>query len=534
MNPSRYSASDTQLSPGWTFDAVLEPSALFGANGMRVGPDGALYVAQAFGSQVSALDIDSGAARTIVPVGSDVVAPDDLAFDSHGVMYMTEVMSERVSARLPDGSLRVIAENVPVANGITIHGDRIFMDEFRVGGRVMELYADGRAPRIIAENLIMPNALAMGPDGALYFPQVSEGEIWRVATEGGTPERVMAGLALPTAVKFSPSGELFTVEAGTGDVTRIDLQSRSRTVVARVRPGIDNFAFTPEGRLFVSHFIDGGVAEIDQNGGERVLVAAGLLGPFGLASAPDGTLYVADGMSLAVVGANGQLSARPALLLNHDFPGFARGVAVGTDGACYVSTSGGTVARYAPGEDIRVIAADLGNISGLTQARDGSFLVCDTGGGRVLEVSPAGVVKTIAQGLHGPLGVVAAADGSCFVSEADGGRVSHIKGGEVSAVLSGLVNPHGLALRGESLFVLDRGAKSVLQLTLATGHAETIASGLPVGAEPGLLPKVLPGIADLLPGPLLPFADLTVSADGRILISADGAGAIFALAQKPL
>ncbi|MFT4564337.1 MAG: sugar lactone lactonase YvrE, partial [Gammaproteobacteria bacterium] len=429
MTSSRYPTAEIQLSPGWTFNPVLEPSVLFGANGMRVGPDGALYVAQAFGSQVSALDVDSGAAHTIVPVGSDVVAPDDLAFDSHGVMYMTEVMSERVSARLPDGSVRVIAENVPVANGITIHDDRIFMDEFRVGGRIMELYTDGRAPRVIADNLVMPNALSMGPDGALYFPQVSEGEIWRVATDGGAPERVMAGLALPTAVKFSPSGELFTVEGGSGDVTRIDLQTRSRTVVASVRPGIDNFAFTPDGRLFVSHFVDGGVAEIDRNGGERVLVAAGLLGPFGLASAADGTLYVADGMSLAVVAANGELTARPALLVNHDFPGFTRGVTVGSDGGCYTTTTGGILARYAPGEDIRVIAANLGAISGVAQIADGSFLVCDTGGGCLLKVSPAGVVTTIARGLHGPLGIVAAADGSCFVSEADAGRVSHIEDG---------------------------------------------------------------------------------------------------------
>ena len=137
---------------------------------MKIGPDGALYVAQAFGSQISALDPNTGAARTIVPVGGAVVAPDDLAFDTRGTMFITEVMSERVSARMADGSLRVIADQVPVANGITNHGDRIFMDEFRPGGRVLELYLDGRAPRVIAENLNLPNALSMGPDGCLYFP----------------------------------------------------------------------------------------------------------------------------------------------------------------------------------------------------------------------------------------------------------------------------------------------------------------------------------------------------------------------------
>ena len=166
------SASSTtpRVAAGWALSTVLAPSALYGANGMNIGPDGSLYVAQAFGSQVSALDTKSGAARTVLPVGGAVVAPDDLAFDSHGILYITEVMSERVSARMPDGSVRVIAEHVPIANGITTHGDRIFMDEFRPDGRVLELYNDGRAPRVIAEHLNFPNALAMCPDDCLYFP----------------------------------------------------------------------------------------------------------------------------------------------------------------------------------------------------------------------------------------------------------------------------------------------------------------------------------------------------------------------------
>lgn len=151
-NSGRYPSSVTttaSTAAGWALSTVLAPSALFGANGMQTGPDGQRYVAQAFGSQISALDLETGAARTVVPVGSTVVAPDDLAFDSQGVMYITEVMGERVSARMSEGSLRVIAENVPVANGITTHGDRVFKDEFRPGGRLLELSADGRAPRVI-------------------------------------------------------------------------------------------------------------------------------------------------------------------------------------------------------------------------------------------------------------------------------------------------------------------------------------------------------------------------------------------------
>lgn len=535
MNQSgRYPSSggsSARAAAGWTLSTVLAPSALFGANGMKIGPDGQLYVAQAFGSQVSTVDPISGAARTVVPVGSAIVAPDDLAFDSHGVMYMTEVMSERVSARLPDGTLRVIAEHVPVANGITTVGERIFMDEFRPGGRLFELYADGRAPRVIADHLNFPNALSMGPDGKLYFPQVVDGEIWRVDANGGTPERVAAGLAFPTAVKFSPSGELFTTQGASGDITRIDVQTGAKTHVAKVRPGIDNFAFAPDGRMFVSHFVDGGVAEIEANGRERALVAAGLLGPFGLAVGIDGKIYVGDGMSLAIFHHDGSPAARPALLVDHSFPGFARGVAVDAAGGSYITTSAGSVSRYQSGADTQAIATGLEQPTGLALAADGSVIVCETAGGRLLRVAPNGEIETLVRGLARPVGVVLVGDGSCYVSESAAGRVVYVQSGSATPVVTGLREPHGLALQGKDLFVLDRAAKTLVQFSPATGKTAVIAQQLPVGAAPGIVPKSLPGIADIMPGPLLPFADLVTTDDGRILIGADGAGAVLAISR---
>src|SRR5438309_12080282 len=109
---NRYSGLATKVAAGWTCTRVTAPSALFGANGMRFGPDGRLYVAQAFGSQVSAIDPRTGEVSVISPVGGPIVGPDDLAFDSKGTLYATEVMSARVCARSPNGEVRIIADNV--------------------------------------------------------------------------------------------------------------------------------------------------------------------------------------------------------------------------------------------------------------------------------------------------------------------------------------------------------------------------------------------------------------------------------------
>ncbi|HJU29202.1 MAG TPA: hypothetical protein VJ718_08525 [Candidatus Binataceae bacterium] len=531
QSTSRYTGdAGIQTATGWKFARITQPSSLFGANGMRVGPDGRLYVAQAFGSQVSAIDIRDGAVATVSPIGGQIVAPDDLAFDSRGTLYATEVMSARVCARSPNGEIRIIADNVPGANGITAYQDRLFMDECRPEGRMFELFADGRAPRLMAENLPLPNALSVGPDGNIYFPAIGANEIWRIPLNGGRPERFAGDLAVPTAVKFDGKGSLLSTQGRSGEILKLDLQSGARKVVARVRPGLDNLALTGDDRLFVSHFVDGGVAEIMADGAERTLVPAGFLGPLGLAIAGDGALYAADGISMAVVEKDGACR-RVGLLFDGQFPGFVRGVAAGANGSLIVTTSKGDVTSYHPvTHEMQEHMDGLSEAYGVAAGPGGSIVVAEGGDGRVIEIAGT-EVRVKARGLARPTGVAAAADGSCYACEADKGRVVHLNGA-VESVIDGLKEPQGLALAGDDLYVLDAGAQQLISLSLKTRQRTTIASNLPVGAPPGVTPKVLMGIAGLLPGPLRPFAGITVAADGTIYVAADGEGSIIALRRE--
>ena len=508
---------------GWTIERIVGPSPLFGANGMKVGADGRLAVAQAFGSQVSMVDVESGACEALVPRGGVVVAPDDVAFDTRGALYITEVMSERVSVRLPNGETRIVAADLPVANGITSHGDRIFMDEFRPGGRVIELYADGRAPRIIARDLQFPNALSMGPDDHLYFPCVVDGEVWRVRASGGTAERFLAGLDHPTAVKFDREGRLHTVQAGNGEIARFDLASRAKTRLAVVRRGIDNFAFSPQGRMFVSHFVDGGISEIEAKGTERAIVAPGFVGPFDVAVASDGRVFVADGLSLAEIRGDGSC-VRRGQLLEAGWPGFVRGVAVASSGEVFVTNSAGDLVRFLPG-DREIRAQGLGDSHGIAIAKDGSALVVDADGGRILRVDAAGDVTVVARGLARPLDVALGDDGTIFASEAAKGRVVRVDS-TIDVVIEGLREPHGIAVYGSAVYALDRAAKTIVGRDAGWGRTETIAEGLPVGEAPGIVPKSLPGIAGLLPGPIGSFAGLAAGPDGALYVSADGEGSV--------
>jgi len=515
-------AREPQAAAGWRIARLLPASGLYGANGMQFGPDGRLYVTQAFGSQITAVNVTNASLEIISPLGGPIVAPDDVAFDSHGIMYVTEVMSARVCARTPDGNVRIVADNLPGANGITIHQDRVFIDEFRGGGRIFELYPyDGRAPRLIADGLRGPNALMVGPDGKLYFPLVPNGEVWRVDIETGVKEKVVDGLKSPPAVKFNRRGELIVPQAGTGEVVRIDIQSGAKTVLAKVRPGIDNLAFSLDNCLFLSHFVDGGVAEVatDGSNAERSLVPGGLVGPWGLTCGSNGNLYMNDGLSLAVLSPAKQLS-RLGGLLDSSFPGFVRSLAAGAPGELWLTTIMGDVVQYfLDGRPFHMRARKLKDLYGVAPLDADSVVVAEAGTGKLLQVDAAGQLSTLAEGFAKPYEVVTAKDGTVFVSELGNGRVARVeKNGSVSSVIDGLDKPKGLALRQDSLLVLDRGLKELRAVSLATGQQQTLAFHLPVGDPPGCSR-----------GPMDFSGGLAVGPDGTIYIAADGEGSVLTL-----
>lgn len=219
---------------------------------------------------------------------------------------------------------------------------------------------------------------------------------------------------------------------------------------------------------------------------------------------------------------------RIGLLFDGHFPGFVRGLAAGSNGNVVTTTSGGDVTTYHPiTHEMTEHAKGLNELYGVAVGANGTILVAEGGDGRVLEITGAGT-KTRAQGLARPTGIAAAADGSCYVSEAGKGRVVHVNGA-TATVIDGLKEPQGLLLAGDDLYVLDAVARELVAFSLKTRTRATIASNLPVGAPPGVVPKVLAGVPGLLPGPLRPFAGLAAASDGTIYIAADGDGSILAL-----
>jgi sugar lactone lactonase YvrE len=525
MSPDARYPSTPSTDAGWHLQRITAPSRLFGANGLRTGPDGRIYVAQVTGSQISAVDADTGRVETVSAKGGDIIAPDDVAFDADGNLYATEVMDGRVSVRERTGTTRVLRDDVPSANGITFDRGRLFAGECRAGGRLMEFDLDGGAPRVLLENVPSPNAMEVGPDGMLYFPVMGANEIWRIDPAGGQPQVVAAGLGVPDAVKFDAHGFIVSTQVASGQVVRIDPRTGDQSVLAQLSPGLDNLTFV-DGRLFVSHFT-GEITEVTPSG-TSTLLPGGLNWPLDLTVDSDGDLYVADGTYFYRVGADGELQTA-GMLFTAGYPGFLRGVTACGPGEFVITTAADTVARYHPGAaESDVIVAGVDQPYGVALAPDGTPVVVEQGAGRLLAIR-AGAVDVLADGLDHPVGVAFGPDGAPLVSVA--GAVVRVAGSTVAPLVDGLDTPQGILVHDQALYIVDAGAKELIEYDLGTAHRRTIATGLPVGPPPGVVPKPLKGMPPFS-GPQGPFAGITAGADGTLYVSADGDGSVLALRRS--
>ncbi|MGW8816100.1 Vgb family protein [Gordonia terrae] len=508
------------------------PGAFIGANGISFGPDDHLYVAQAYGSEISAVDPETGGIRTICRTDDPITCPDDIAFGADGTMYIAEMELGRVSARDIHGDYQVVDSDVPGANGIATSGDRLFIGEFRPDGRIFELFRDGQERRLIADGLQWPNGMSVGADGRMYFPAVMDGEIWSVELDGESPPQLVAsGLSAPVAVKASPDGRIVTTEAG-GSVIVIDPRTGTKAILANLAPGLDNCAYGPDGSLYVSNMIDGRITQITTKGDLNDIVQPGFIGPMGLDVSGDGALYIADAWSYAAVRASGTVE-RLGTFMDAGFPGVLRSLALAGDGSIALSTTAGDIVKIGPRDEHSTVATGLVDVVGLAATADGAVYATESTKGRLVRVDRDGGITTVAENLARPMGVVVAPDGALYVVEADRGSVSRVEGAEVSIVLDGLNDPHGVALNGTDLYVVARGSRTVHHYSLESTAATILAGNLPIGGAPGVTPKVIGGLPPNAPGPWSPFNDLAVSADGRnLFIGCDGDGSVLRLVRR--
>ncbi|HMZ13392.1 MAG TPA: gluconolaconase, partial [Mycobacterium sp.] len=260
------------------------------------------------------------------------------------------------------------------------------------------------------------------------------------------------------------------------------------------------------------------------------LLPGGFNWPLDLTVGDDGNLYIADGPYLHVAPGDG--TVRPVgMLFTPGFPGYTRGLTASGAGEFTVTTSSGQVARYWPARgESEVIAEGFDQLYGVAAAPGGDVLFVEQGTGRVLSAR-SGRVEVLASGLDTPVGVAIAPDGAPLVAEAGAGRVVALRGPQPEPVVDELRCPHGICVLDGRLYVADTADKTLVEVDLETGGHRIVASGLPVGAPPGVTPKPLLGMPPFS-GPQGPFTGVTAGPDGTIFVSADAEGSVLAIRRR--
>lgn len=224
--------------------------------GLRIGPDGALYICEIGNRRISRLDLKS---RNVAAVVERQKEPYELAFDARGNLLFTDMPAHCV--RMLDrssGEIRTIA-----------------------GTGTPGFSGDGG--QATAAGLNQPHSIVFAPDGRLLICDIGNHRIRRVELErnlidtfAGTGERLptpegapLSGTPIngPRAIDFDRDGNLWLVLREGNIVLRV-ANSRFHRVAGTGEKGYSG---------------DGGDAKL-----------ARLSGPKGISCAPDGSVYIAD------------------------------------------------------------------------------------------------------------------------------------------------------------------------------------------------------------------------------------------------
>jgi sugar lactone lactonase YvrE len=211
--------------------------------GLALAPDGALYIADAGNHRVRRVAPD-GTIATVAGCGQRGFAgdgglairallarPEGVAVGPDGALYIADTCNDRVRRVGLDGVIATVAGA----------GDRrLALD----GEEVVERFGGDGGPATAAR-LNWPSDVAVGPDDSLYIADTYNGRIRRVGpvgvittvAGGGAPGALGDGgpaeeawLFLPHGVAVASDGALLVADSGNHRIRRVDAAGRIATV----------------------------------------------------------------------------------------------------------------------------------------------------------------------------------------------------------------------------------------------------------------------------------------------------------------
>ncbi len=519
----------------------MAPSVFHGVHGMKIGPDGALYVADIYGFTIWRVDRATGAAAPYV--GFPYGMADDLAFSTSGLLAWTS--PGRVFGRKPDGQIYLIADRLPGVNGIGFtRSGRLFVTQISPAkNTLVELDPSGRRPpHVLLDRTGGINGFRIDADDILWGPQGwlagGYGNIVRIDLKTLDLRVVASGFTTPTGVDIGSDRSLYAVDFLDGAVIRVNPRTGEKTLVKQLDPWLDNLTVSADDKIYVSDTPDDTIWEIDaKTHATRALHKGRLALPGGVAIAPGPQgerIYVADTFTYKSVDPNtgavtdwGHRLGQPMIAASS--MRFSRGSLVAT------SVFGSLELIDPATHKVTRTETGLASPEDALLLKTGDLIVAEYAKGRLTRIRPDGRRSVLADGLSGPVGVAPAGEDGVYVCEATGGDIVLIDtvSGALRTVVRGLRQPEGLDVGPDGLlYVVEGDGGRVLRVDPATGQAAVLASGLPIGIEPpGEYAKIAAEEPTIMlpPSPVWVHNGIAVSRSGEIYVSADKISALFKL-----
>ena len=205
-------------------------------NGMTLGPDGALYVADVGARRILRVGLPDGPVTVVADTGEAGQAlrgPNDLIFDRHGGLFFTDPAGSWDDPigcvyRVAPGSLAIsqVADGLRFPNGLVLapDGQTLYVAE-TARQRILALDLATRNRRVIAAvgKTGGPDGMRWGRDGCLYVALYGDGCVVKVSAGGEIVHRypVPFGKSV-TNLCFAPDGQsLYVTEAESHTIIRV-------------------------------------------------------------------------------------------------------------------------------------------------------------------------------------------------------------------------------------------------------------------------------------------------------------------------
>ncbi len=436
-------------------------------------------------------------------VNAQLSAPQGIAIDSSGNIYISDTNNNRVRIVTPNGIINTFAGNGLIGAPLAF-GD---------GGPANQA------------NLHLPGGLAVDSSGNLFIADTGDNLIRKVTTDGII--NTIAGDSLPGFLgdgAAATNSEVHSPEDVAVDSSgNVYIADTANAYIRKITT--DGIINSIAGDGSIGYAGDGGLA-----------TSAGLIEPYSIGVDSSGNVYIAepeDGRIREITVSNGDINT----VVGNGVLGFAgdggpatkaeihqaSGVAVDSSGNLYIAdslnnrirkVSGGTISTIGgsgvfsySGDGGPATSAELFAPNAVAVDSSGDLFISDTQNDVVREVTAKGVISTIAgtgtagssgdggaatsAQLNLPLGIAVDSSGNIYIADTANARIRKISNGTIStyagngtvgysgdgasATAATLNTPVGLAVdKSGNLYIADQG-NNVIRKVSTAGIITTIA-----------------------------------------------------------